>query len=382
MAYPPIDFDRYHYLATAARGTEPALESELKELGIPQLRVVPGGIEFRAPIEMAMRVCLWSRIANRVLIELGRDTIRNERQIYPSVRALTLGGWFSPDHTIAVSFQARGEVVKNSMFGALVVKDALVDFIRETTTHRPNVDRENPDVRFAVINIDSDIRYYIELSGQTLNQRGYRLRDVRAPLKETLAAALIRYSRWNGRTAFIDPFCGSGTLAIEAALMATDTAPGIARPMGFESWPCFADRLQPAWRELRNEAEQRRGRKIRGVIAGSDRDMVAIAAARANANQTGIDGIVFRQADALQLEPILGNAQIVCNPPYGERIGGDASEIEQLMKGFALAWKKLEGHPLTMIAPDASLKAFGVKPTRFVKVSNGKLPCKFAHFER
>jgi 23S rRNA G2445 N2-methylase RlmL len=174
--------------------------------------------------------------------------------------------------------------------------------------------------------------------------------------------------------------CGSGTIVIEAAMVAADMAPGMLRPMAFERWPFFAERLQRGWASLRDEAAQRKRPKLRGILGGGDSDMAAVAAARANAAVLGIDGLVFHQRDATRLEPVLGGATLVCNPPYGERVGGEKADVDELMRNFSAAWQRLQGHPLTMIAPDAAIRAFGVKPARQVRVSNGKIPCKFVHF--
>lgn len=374
------NFDQFTYLATAARGTEPALLDELSALGIHQTRPVPGGIEFAASIDQAMRVCMWSRIANRVMLELGRDRINSDRQIYPATRALPLSGFFTPDHTIAVAVQARGEVLKNSMYGALVIKDAIVDFVRDASGRRPSVDRERPHVQVTMHLIDDRAIFYIELNGQPLNQRGYRVRDVRAPLKETLAAAQLRYARWDGRQPIWDPFCGSGTLLIEAAMIAADAAPGRLRPMGFETWPCFNEQLAPSWNRIRREAEERVKPKLRGVLLGSDTDPGALSSARTNARAAGLDGIVWRQQDASKLDPILGGALIVGNPPYGERLG-EQQEAVAITRAFGMAYKQLEGHSLCLIGTQPILDAIGRKPSRSVRVSNGRIPCRFAFWQ-
>jgi 23S rRNA G2445 N2-methylase RlmL len=373
------DLDEVTYLATAIRGTEPALDAELAELGVSRRREVPGGIEFRGGIELAMRVCLWSRIAGRVLLELGRDELRNERQLYPSVRSLPLGGFFDADHTLAVTFTAKSGLVRNTMFAAMVVKDAIVDHVRDRQGRRPDVDREQPDVRM-VVNLREHLAvYYIELNGAPLHHRGYRLEQGEAPLKETLAAALLRFARWDGRRPLHDPFCGTGTIVLEAAMIATDMAPGLLRPMGFERWPFFAERMAPAWAALRDEATQRRLPKVRGVIGGSDRDNAVITTARANAARAGIDGIVFFHGDARQLSPLRGGGTLVANPPWGERMGREGAS-EELLGEFAARWATFTDHTLTMAVTDPAIRAFGRKADRLAKISHGKIPLRFAHY--
>ena len=203
------------FLVTAARGTEMHVCDELRDLGLEHVEELRGAVRFRGSIEDAMRVCMWSRVGMRVMLELGRDRIRNDQQLYASVRSLPLSNWFGPDHTIAVFARTSGRQFRNSRYVALKVKDAIVDDVRDRVGRRPNVDPKSPDLSVSVHISGQDVSYFIELHGQPLNQRGYRVRDVEAPLKETLAAALLRLSGWDGEAPLHDPFCGAGTIIIE-----------------------------------------------------------------------------------------------------------------------------------------------------------------------
>jgi len=400
------DFQRCRFLATAARGTETAVARELEALGIGapppaeggnydphelgpaprarvaskpgRTRVVPGGVEFAGTIEDGMRACLWLRTANRVLLELGGGTLRHERHLYAAVRSLPLDRWFTPDHTISVYTQARGEVVKNSQFASLKAKDAIVDDIRERTGRRPNVDKRDANIVFVQHIIDGDVRFYIELNGAPLNQRGYRRRDVVAPLKETLAAALLVYARWDGKRPLHDPVCGSGTLVFEAAMMATDTAPGLRRGFGFQHWPHYPTFLETRWGLLMDEAKERQRRAVRGVIIGSDNHQGSIHAARVNLAALDIDNVILREGDARKLEPLIGDGLFVLNPPYGERLGRDAARVADLHRELGEAIARCPRHHAAIITTAELLQSFGLPIVRSARVYNGRLPCRFA----
>lgn len=382
MSHGAFDILGVHpFLATAFRGTESLLADELRELGAREVAEVPGGVRFEAPLLTAMRICMWSRIAMRVLLYLGRCEIRHERDIYSAVRDLPLTQIFDADRTISMHAHTRGTVVKNSNFASLLAKDAVCDAMRDKYGRRPSVDPQAPDISFAVHVIDSTARFYLEVQGEPLNQRGYRQREVIAPVKETIAAALLRFSWWNGKKPLHDPFCGSGTIAIEAAMIATDTAPGLRRErFGFERWPRF-DEVREGWNSIRDEARQRAQKNLRGVIIGSDADRNAIAAARVNARNVGIEGIIFRQQDGRTVEPLIGGGTFVTNPPWGERLDPKEGSLEALYVRFGESLAACPGHSAAVFAPSSALKHIGLKPVASRRVFNGPIECRMSVFE-
>lgn len=355
------------------------LRRELKELGLDGLKEVSGGVTFRGSIVDGLRATLWSRIAVRVLLEIGRDRVTSPEQLYAWVRNLPIDTWFTPDATLAIFARTTDDVFRDHRFAGQKTKDAIVDSVRDRYGRRPDVEPKDPDIAVALHIRDGDARFYLDLAGKPLNQRGNRARDVDAPLKENVAAALLQYAGWDKRAPLHDPTCGSGTIPIEAALMALDAAPGGNRMMGLERWPVFAKHLAEPWEALREEARQRRKSSLRGVIIASDRDKKAVLATRTNlaaANLT--EAVIVRQADAREVEPLRGGGFLVFNPPYGERIGGDEAKVASLYDALAARMLAFEDHTVALISTARALaEGFGgAEPNREVDVLNGSLPCK------
>ncbi len=373
------DFDHMSFLATATRGTEGGVAGELEELGANDVRVVPGGVTFRGTIDDGMRACMWSRLAGRVLTEVGRDRISSDRQLYPSVRGLRWSAWLHPDRTLAVHARASGHVIRDTRWAALKIKDALVDACRDGTGRRPDIERRTPDIEVVAHFADRDVRYYVDLSGAPLHHRGYRVREVDAPLRETLAAALLRFAGYGAARPLHDPTCGSGTIAIEAAWMATDRAPGLGRRFGFERWPTFDAHLASRWAAHADEAQQRK-RPLRAAIIASDKDPSSVVATRANLTAAGVEGVVVKEADATRdMEPLLGEGLFVFNPPWGERIGGgDAGAIALHEAIGAHLADAAPGHELAVLTTPQGADALGAAWARTQPVRHGKLDCVLA----
>ena len=220
------DFEAVPFFAAAAPGTEPALYAELRELGLPHVRQGGGGIPFRGAWRDGWRACLESRVAQRILAEVARFEAADADALYAGAAAVDWARFLTPAHTLSVSAVTAGsEVFRHSGFTALKVKDAIVDRVRGPSGDRPSVARSDPDVRVSVYVRRQTVTLYVDLSGEPLSRRGYRTEAGEAPLRETLAAAILRLAGWDRVTPFLDPMCGSGTLAIEAALWASDAAP-------------------------------------------------------------------------------------------------------------------------------------------------------------
>lgn len=316
-------------------GMQYLLEQELIEMGLSSTRAVNAGVEAEAELEQIYRCLLWSRIANRVFLELATGKIERGSDVYRHASSIPWAQHFSADSTFSVSFAGTNKDINNSAYGALAVKDAIVDHFRSLTGERPSVDKTAPDIRVSAKLSKGRITISLDLAGQSLHKRGYRLDKGPAPLKENVAAALLRQADWSALAkeggAFLDPMCGSGTFCIEAVLMATDTAPGLSRQeWGFDKWKKHDAGI---WLALIQEAEKREcvGKDaFRGKVLGFDMDSRVIGVAWENIQRASLSEFVHvekRSIDELQIAENIPKGLLLTNPPYGERIG----EVDQLM---------------------------------------------------
>jgi 23S rRNA (guanine2445-N2)-methyltransferase / 23S rRNA (guanine2069-N7)-methyltransferase len=311
------------FFATCPIGVADLLAAELKEFGATRAREMKSGVEFDGELEVAYRACLWSRTANRILLQLAVVEVRSAVDLYKGVQSIDWSEHLAQTGTLAVDFAGSVPGVTHTQFGALKTKDAIVDQFRGKFGERPSIDTERPDVRINVHAHREQATISIDLSGESLHRRGYRARGVAAPLKENLAAGILLRAGWPaiaaGGGGLVDPLCGSGTFVIEAALIAGDIAPGLLREhFGFLGWKKHDSAL---WRTLGQEADQRRakGRLPIGVLRGYDRDAAAIRAAHENVARAGLNGIVHierRELSALVREHDT-KGLVITNPPYG-----------------------------------------------------------------
>ena len=370
-------------LATCARGFENQLAQELECLGTLEPKVSGGAVCFDATLEHAMRLCLWSRIANKIEVQIGDGYAVNEEAIYELGRKLPLDPWFTASSTFCVRAHVNDAKFKNSMIVALRLKDGIVDHMREAWGQRASIDTENPDVVVGLQIVQRRARAFIELQGDPLNMRGYRRRQIQAPIRETLAASMIAMSGWTpNHGEFVDPMCGSGTFAIEAALLATNTAPGIQRHFAFEKLPFFPQ-IAATWKKLRDEARElsRQARKNCDVqIRALDIDRDALDIAQNNAQTAGVaDFIHFAHGDILRMKPVHG--AIVTNPPYGERITVSDLELPEFYYQLGRLVRQFDGSTLTVISTAELLKKnLHMRPTQRVSTFNGPIACEVAHY--
>ncbi|MFO1368430.1 MAG: bifunctional 23S rRNA (guanine(2069)-N(7))-methyltransferase RlmK/23S rRNA (guanine(2445)-N(2))-methyltransferase RlmL [Marinagarivorans sp.] len=324
--------------ATCPKGLENLLQDELTALGAREARATVAGVYFDADIIQAMRVCLHSRLANRVLLPLGVEDVASDYDLYSAAYTIDWHNHLRPDCTFAVDFTGTNDAIKNTQFGAMRIKDALVDKLRDHTGTRPNVDRHTPRFRVNARLAKNKVHIGIDLSGESLHRRGYRLEQGVAPLKENLAAAILMRANWPQIAAagghLIDPMCGSGTLLIEAALMAGNIAPGLFRQdFGFMDWLGFD---AAAWNELIQEAQaQRHAALNKGLplMLGCDEFSRVLEAATNNSQRAGVsDFIQLKRAAINRFEKPSSWEQglILTNPPYGERLG----EVETLKNTY------------------------------------------------
>lgn len=330
-------------LMTCPRGLEELLSEELTTLGAEPVKSTVGAVNARADLASAYRVCLWSRLANRVILCLAREEgVTTPEQLHDAVAAVPWEQHLPPSASLAVDFHGRSEAIRHTRFGAQTVKDGVVDRLQALGLPRPSVDLKQPDLRCYASLHRGRLVMGIDFSGESLHRRGYR-RDVgHAPLKENLAAALLVRAGWpelaRQGAPLVDPLCGAGTLLIEAALMAADMAPNLARErFGFHGW---TGHDETTWRELKREAEARAsiGRKrCRSRLYGFDQSPAALAAAKANAMRAGIPALIALQGAGLAelacpqgLEGAPAGL-VITNPPYGERLG----ELPELVTLYA-----------------------------------------------
>jgi putative N6-adenine-specific DNA methylase len=362
------------FFATAAKGTEVALRDELRALRFPKVRADRGGVHFEGELRDGYRACLELRTAVRVLGELDRFEVANEQALYDGVRAIDWSRWLEPRRTLAVRASCRSSRLTHTQFIAQKTKDAIVDQQRDTLGDRSSVDREDPDLCVSVHLVENEATLYLDFSGRPLHLRGYR-RDIgEAPLKETLAASLLMLAGWDRRTRFIDPMCGSGTIAIEAALAAADRAPGLTGgAFGFERWPSFDAAERTFWGALRERAAARAERAEAVEVQARDTSAAALDAARANAARAGVSVRVERASVATlaSSDPVW----VVTNPPYGDRMSVPVEVLGAMGKAFA----RLRGSTVGVIAgTPALLEAIPLRPDKRLPVMNGDIECRFA----
>ncbi|MFI0472822.1 bifunctional 23S rRNA (guanine(2069)-N(7))-methyltransferase RlmK/23S rRNA (guanine(2445)-N(2))-methyltransferase RlmL [Halomonas sp. HMF6819] len=330
------------FLATCPRGIESLLLDELSMLGAHPDKATVAGVYFSADLETAYRACLWSRLANRIVLVIKRTTmVESAAELYNAALSVSWPAHVVAGNTLAVDFHGRSEQIRHTRFGAQTIKDAVVDSLALAGLPRPDIDTKTPDLRLYAHLHRANLTLGIDLSGDSLHRRGYRKEVGHAPLKENLAAALLVRAGWPARAkqgeALIDPLCGSGTLLIEAALMAADQAPNLHRPLfGFEGW---AGHDAAIWQKLKREAQARAsiGRKrCKTTLYGFDQSPAAVASARANAMRAGVPALIELAGQSLsQLTrpESLRESQglIITNPPYGERLG----ELPELVGLYA-----------------------------------------------
>ncbi|MDP3589077.1 MAG: THUMP domain-containing protein, partial [Methylobacter sp.] len=331
----------YQLFATTPKAMESILTDELRVLGITHIKATLAGVAFQGDLETAYRACLWSRTANRILLVLSSFEVKTQEDLYNGVQKIDWFEHINPEDSFAVSFSAKNsEAINNTHFGALKVKDAIVDQMRARFQTRPSINTEQPNIRINVYLNGENAQLSLDLSGESLHRRGYRDVSIKAPMKENLAAAMLLRSGWpqiaKQQGALIDPMCGSGTLLLEGAMIAADYAPGLLRDyFGFTGWKKHDAQC---WKKLRAEAEQRKkiGLEKLPVIVGFDQNRHTVNTALAHIANAGLQNKIHVERrdieDAVPAESWKPGL-LICNPPYGERLG-DEQETAELYKKF------------------------------------------------
>ncbi|EKM6457795.1 bifunctional 23S rRNA (guanine(2069)-N(7))-methyltransferase RlmK/23S rRNA (guanine(2445)-N(2))-methyltransferase RlmL [Cronobacter dublinensis] len=367
--------------ASTARGLEELLKTELENLGAQECQVVQGGVHFQGDAALVYQSLMWSRLASRILLPLGECAVYSDLDLYLGVQAIDWTSIFAPDATFAVHFSGLNDTIRNSQYGAMKVKDAIVDAFTRKNLPRPSVDRELPDLRINVWLNKDTASIAIDLSGEGLHQRGYRDRTGQAPIKENLAAAIVMRSGWEPGTPLLDPMCGSGTLLIEAAMIATDRAPGLHRThWGFNGWAQHDDNV---WKAVKTEAQVRARRGLGEYASrfyGSDNDPRVIERARTNARRAGLaDIITFSAQDVAQLTNPLQEGPagtVISNPPYGERLESEPALIALHSLLGRIMKNQFGGWNLSLFSASPELlSCLQLRADRQFKAKNGPLDC-------
>jgi 23S rRNA G2445 N2-methylase RlmL len=375
----------FRFFVTCARGTEGALRRELAAMRIAGAKGDRGGVWFDGPLEMGMAVCLHARVAVRVLLRLAEIQATDGASLYAAARRVPWRDWLTARSTFAVFANVRDTPgLTHSGFAALKVKDAVADVLREALGQRPDVDPKSPDVSIVAHLAAGQGGLFLDLAGEALHRRGTRVAMVEAPLKETLAAAVLMLGGARPDLPFIDPMCGSGTLAIEHALATRGIAPGFRRRFGFERWPSLPAEARAAWGRMRERAEEDAARALTGdwpPVVCADLDPAALTAARQNAAAAGVDeAMSFERADAATLERRWPAGTLATNPPYGERL--KPAELDALYRGVGRALERLGGWRAIFISGNPALEqAIRRRPAVSHRLWNGPIEARLLCYD-
>lgn len=405
---------RFEYFASCPTGMEELLGQEIMELGAKSVKPVRGGVQFESFHEIALKVILYSRLASRVFKYLFAFEVYNEKDYYLEAADIKWKSLMELHHTFRLTtifgdLPREREEFRNSQFANLKLKDAIVDYFRHFDGQRPSVDKDNPDVAFlARIERGVEKPYLItlmyDLSGFSLNQRGYRLAKTEAPVKENVAAAILKLVRWNPKEeGLTDAMCGSGTFPIEAALMAADIPPSYLKVerhqklpdfkvWTFQNYPWFTkdeflqENFQKYVKEITEATERGLAflRKNPGLIRANDNYGMALTSARENIKKAKLEGIIeVSQQDALDVLPTR-KSLFICNPPYGERLEfGEEEKLKALYKGLGDHWKHgWKGNRAALFTGNLEmLKVVGLKTSKRHIIFNGDIECRVAEYD-
>ena len=368
----------YHFFAVCPRTLEPILANELQTLGGQNIKVNAGGVLFQGPLSLAMSVCLNSRYASRVLLRIATRQYYDSHDIYDMAHALPWERFFDVDAKIRVDVTAHRSPLESIDFTTLRIKDGICDRFREGCGKRPSIEKAQPDVRIHAFIDERYCTFYLNLSGEPLFKRGWRIEKGEAPLKENMAAAMVMLTNWRKDRPFIDPVCGSGTLCIEAALIGHNIAPGFNREFVCETWSWFD---QDIFEKVRTEADEQADYDVELDILGMDINENMIEIAKQNALEAGLsDSITFKQQAVKDFKTDKEYGVIVANPPYGERLG-ERDTVRKLYREMGQVMKPLTTWSKYILTSDLAFEEFyGQKATKKRKLYNGALRCDYFQY--
>jgi putative N6-adenine-specific DNA methylase len=369
------------FFAPCPRGLEAALASEVGALGAQSVAAAEGGVGFAGSIDLAYRTNLESRLASRILWQVARGRYRNEDELYALANGVDWKRHFTAGRTLRVDVAAVRSPLASIEFATLRLKDAICDRFRADSGRRPSVDKRRPEVRAYAYLTERDATLYLDTSGEALFKRGWRRDAEAAPLRENLAAGILALAGWAPETALLDPMCGAGTIAIEAALAAAARPPGLQRTFGFQKLSWYDG---PTWQRIRQRAHDRvRPAPAAPSIFASDIDPRAVAQCRRNAESAGVSQwIAIDAADVLTRAAPARSGMLIANPPYGVRLDDEASLAAFYPKlGDALK-QRYEKWTACLFSGDLRLpKLIGLKPSKRTPLYNGAIECRLFRFE-
>ena len=383
-----VGLDHQSWLATCPKGLELLLANELQELGATGVKETVAAVHFEGSLELAYRACLWSRLANRILLPLHSFMLNEVDDLYQQCNDITWESHFTASQSIAIDFIGTSRHIDNTMYGSQRVKDAVVDRIRRIEGERPDVDTKNPDIRIQVRQHKGRVTVSLDISGESLHRRGYRSGQGSAPIKENLAVALLLRAGWPEIAAqggaLLDPMCGSGTLIIEGAMMAADIAPGILRGhYGFHYW---LQHDQALWDSLVIEAQERKTAGLEKLdldIRGYDANPRVLEFTTQNIENAGLDEhirLAHKPIDQFG-KPTAEHGLLLTNPPYGERLGEIDELIPLYQKLGTVLQKNFTGWKAAIFTGNVDLgRETDLSPTKQYSLFNGTIPCKLLVF--
>ena len=367
------------YFAPCPRGLEAALVDELAALGAQSIAATEGGVAFAGPLTLAYHANLESRLASRILWRVGGGAYRNERDIYELAHGLDWPRWFRADRTLRVDVGATRSPLKSLEFATLRIKDAVCDRHRAQAGKRPSVSKERPDVRVHAHLTTDEATFYLDTSGEPLFKRGYRREQAEAPLRENLAAGMLRLAGWQPGSVLLDPFCGSGTIAIEAAWIALDVAPGLKRTFGFQKLAWYDG---PTWQRIKQAAQRRMRSDAATPIFASDGDALAVRHCETNLDAAGVAAsVAVERADALTRSAPAEAGTIVTNPPYGIRLAQSGALADMYPRlGDALKRRFADWTAYVLSGDPRLPKLIGLKASRRTPLHNGAIECRLYEY--
>lgn len=379
----------FQFFASTPKAMETLLAKELTDLGVMDVKQVVAGVSFSGPLHIAYKACLWSRLANRVLLQIAEFPVHSQEDLYDGVKQTNWFEHVKPDGSLRISFTGKSREIRNTHFGVLKVKDAIVDQMRSKFHKRPDIVQQNPDIHVHVHLQNNIAQLSLDLSGESLHRRGYREVSIKAPMKENLAAAMLILGGWpeiaQKQGSLLDPMCGSGTLLVEAAMIAADYAPGLERDyFGFMGWKQHQPELwQQEWDEARERKYQ--GLKQMPVIVGFDESRRTASTAIKHVENAGLSEFIHIEKRDISLAEAAASwpaGLLVCNPPYGERLN-DKDETAQLYHQFGEVLKqRFGGWQAAIIISDAELGfRLGIRSQKPVTLYNGALECKLLRMQ-
>lgn len=366
-------------LAKTFKGLEQVLAQELIELGANEVQIERRAVRFEGDKALLYKANLCLRTASRVLVPIVSFRAKDADSIYDQAKQVAWGTWMTADTTFAIDSTVYSDLFRNSRFITYRVKDAVADYWQEKAGKRPNVRVSEPDLTINVHISQDRVTLSLDSSGESLHKRGYRVANTEAPINEALAAGMLLMAGWKGQCDFYDPMCGSGTLPVEAALIARNIAPGIFRKsFAFEKWRDFDADL---WSDIYNDDSQERDFTHR--IYGSDASFYAIQQAQKNIKAAGVQkDVELRQIRLEELKPEGVGSLVMLNPPYGERLASN-KDIERLYGAIGTALKhNWPGATAWIISSnEEAMKCIGLKPSRKMRLLNGELDCQFNRYD-